>query len=300
MTPEELAEEIEKLITAANTRFAGTINTVQNQLYNKLTAILKDLELDADGYIKQNAANRKILRIAQNAFDEVIGNSNYQSAVESHLKVIPKVDALNTTYFTTIEEAFTSNKNFIRDLQKQVIRDINTYILQDGLTANVKLPLNEILNTNVNTGGSFSGFNEQLRNFIKGNDKVEGRLLRYTKTYVSDTLFNYSRAWMEAVTVDLELEFYLYSGGLTGKGKKGGGSREFCIERAGNYYHRKEIEAMAGLTWQGKNPNTTKSSIFVYLGGYNCRHSVIPVSEKIVPKIVIDRAVEAGYYNKAA
>src|SRR5687768_14762703 len=100
MTPEQLAEEIEKLIVAANVKFAGTINSVQNQLYNKIIGVLKGLELDDQGYIKQSAANRKILREAR-VFDEVIGNSNFQSAVESQLKVIPKIDALNTTYFTT-------------------------------------------------------------------------------------------------------------------------------------------------------------------------------------------------------
>ncbi len=29
--------------------------------------------------------------------------------------------------------------------------------------------------------------------------------------------------------------------------------------------------------------------IFIFLGGYNCRHSLIPVSEKIVPKEDLSR-----------
>jgi hypothetical protein len=300
MTPEELAAEIERLIVANNIRFTQAIGGVQTTLYNKIIRILKDLELDSEGYIKQSSSNRKILREAQNAFDEVINNPTYQNAVNSHLRVIPKLDKLNTEYFKSISDLFTPNKNFIKDLQKQVIRDVNVNLLNEGVIVQVKTPLNQILNQNVNSGGSFSGFQEQIRNFIKGNEKVEGRLLRYTTTYTADTIFNYSRTWQDSVTADLGLEFYLYSGGLTAEGKKSKGSREFCIERTGKYFHRKEIESWASLEWQGKNALTTKSSIFSLAGGHNCKHSMIPVSDLIVPEYVITRAVEAGYYKRAA
>lgn len=300
MTPEELAAEIERLIVANNIKFAATMGKVQASLHNKIIGILKGLELDADGYIKQSSANRKILREAQNAFDDIIQNGPYQNSVETHLKVIPKIDALNSKYFKSISDLFSPNKNFFKDLQKQVIRDVNANLLNEGLIAQVKNPLNSILNQNVNLGGSFSGFQDQLRNFIKGNDLVDGRLLRYTTTYTADTLFNYSRSWQEAVTADLGLEFYLYSGGLTAAGKGSGGSRDFCIDRTGKFFHRREIESWASQSWQGKNPLTTKSSIFTFAGGFNCKHSIIPVSVMVVPKEVIERAVAAGYYKIAA
>jgi len=307
MTPEELAAEIERLIVANNIKFAASMANVQGSLYNQIIGILKGLELDAEGYIKQSAANRVILRESQNTFDEIIGKGPYQAAVESHLRVIPKLDAINSEYFKTVADKFSANRVFVTDLQKQVIKDVSTSLLNDGVIANVKTPLNAILNQNINSGGFFSGFQDQLKTFIKGTDEVDGRLLRYTTTYTADTLFNYSRSWQESVTADLGLEFYLYSGGLTGtdkgksgKGKGSGGSREFCIKRTGNYYHRKEIESWADDEWAGKNSLTTKSSIFTFAGGHNCKHSIIPVSVLIVPKDVIDRAIQAGYYKKAA
>lgn len=300
MTPEELAAAIEEMIVGSAELFSQSIIRAQNRLYNRIIAVLKELELDADGYIKQSAINRRILRDAQDVFDELVRDPVYQGAVNTQMSIIPKIDALNTKYFITVSKIFSPNKNFIKDLQKQVIRDVNSNLLNEGLIVNVKQPLNSVLSQNINSGGSFAGFNEQVGNFINGNDQVEGRLLRYTKTYLADTLFAYARAWQESVTTDLDLEFYLYSGGLTGAGHGSSGSREFCIERATNYYHRKEIESWAELSWKGKNPNTTKSSIFILAGGYNCRHSMIPVSTKIVPIDVIHRATEAGYYEKAA
>lgn len=283
MTPSRLANSIDGLIVTANERYANRISRVQDQLYNAMVGKLKDLELDGDGYIKQSAANRKILRDAQNVFDTTISNSVYEPALADHLKVIPSINELNNDYFETISSAFKPNRVFIQNLQASTIETLNTYILQDGLTAQIKLPLNEILNQNVNSGGSYTGMVKQLETFIKGNNEVEGRLLRYTKTYVSDTLFNYARAYQQAVTSDLGLSWYLYSGGLMDK------SRPFCTERAGKFFHENEIKDWASMEWAGKNPLTTESSIFIYAGGYSCRHSLIPVSEILVPQEDLDR-----------
>lgn len=295
MTPEELADQIASLIAGTEQVFTAAIGKIQASLYRRLSSVLKELSLDSDGYIQQNSGNRTILRQAEGIFDEAIKGPAYQSAVENSLSVIPDVDSLNQSYFETISNAFKPNRVFIKSLQQQVVRDINTYLLQDGLQANIKLPLNQILNQNINSGGSFSGMLDQLKRFTVG-EQNEGRLMRYARTYLSDTLFNYSRAYQQAVTADLGLEFYLYMGGLTKAGKHSEGSREFCIERAGNYYHKKEIEAWATLSWKGKNPDTTQSSIFVYAGGYNCRHTIIPVHVSIVPKNVVERAISEGFY----
>jgi hypothetical protein len=283
MTPKRLADSIEGLIVTANEKYASRISRVQNQLYDAMVGKLKDLEIDSEGYIKQNANNRKILREAQNTFDTTISKSIYESALNDHLKVIPTINQLNNDYFDTISSAFKPNRVFIQQLQASTIETLNTYILQDELTAQIKLPLNEILNQNINSGGSYSGMVKQLETFIKGNNEVEGRLLRYTKVYVSDTLFNYSRAYQQAVTADLGLSWYLYSGGLMDK------SRPFCTARAGKFFHESEVKDWASLEWQGKNQLTTESSIFVYAGGHNCRHQITPVSEIIVPQEDLDR-----------
>lgn len=283
MQPRDLADKIEGLIVAANEQYAKAIVGVEAKLYDDLVTILRFVDLDSEGYIKQNAGNRQILRSAQKQFDTTINYSTYQAAVERHLSVISKIDALNESYFESISSAFKPNRVFIKSLQTNAIETANQYLLQDGLAAQVKLPLNEILSQNFNTGGSYSGMLNQLRTFIRGNEKLDGRLTSYSRGILSDALFQYSRGYQQAVTADLKLEWYFYSGGLIDK------SRPFCIERAEKYWHQKEIESWAGLSWAGKNPLTTKSSIFILAGGYSCRHSLIPVHESIVPKEAKDR-----------
>lgn len=288
MTPKTLADRIESAIITANDRFASQIIGVQEQLYDDLVRILKDLELDPEGYIRQSADNRKILKEAQKSFDKIIDQSGYSNAIEDHLKAIPKIDSLNQQYFKSIAEGFSLNKNFIKSLQTQSIQTVNSYLLQDGLAAQVKIPLNEILNQNVNAGGQYSGMLKQLQTFINGNSGLDGRLLSYSRNFLKDSLFQYSRSFQQSVTADLKLEFYLYSGFLIDR------SREFCIERAGKYYHQKEIEGWASLSWKGKSNLTTESSIFILAGGYACNHSIVPVHRSSVPREVIQRNIDNG------
>lgn len=283
MTPQQLAQAIETLILAADNRYAAAIGRVQKDLYNQLVAILKDLELDAEGYIKQSASNRKVLTTADKKINEVFSSSLYSGSVSNYVAIVPKVDLLNVKYFTAIDEAFKPNRLFLKNLQTDTIASIEKFVLQDGLQSQVINPLSQILNQNVNSGGQFAGFLQQIRSYILGDDKVEGRAMSYTRTYLRDTLFTYSRTFQQSITNDLGLEFYLYSGGLIDK------SRSFCQERAGNFYSHKEIEAMASLEWQGKKSGTTESSIFLFAGGWNCAHQIIPVHKLIVPQEVIDR-----------
>jgi hypothetical protein len=299
MTPDELARELTLLISGIEESFTVSIGRVQETLYRRLSSVLKNLEIDSEGYILQSGSNRTILREAENIFDEVIKSGPYQKAVSDSLSIVPQIDALNQSYFATVSDSFKLNRAYLKSLQQSVISDLNQYLLQDGLTASVKIPLNQILRQNVNSGGSFSGMLNQLRKFSTGQEN-EGKLLRYSRGILTDTLFNYARAYQESVTRDLNLDWYLYSGGATGKGKGSGGSREFCLDRMGRYYHRKEIESWASLEWSGKNKDTTKSSIFIYAGGHNCKHSLIPVHLSIVPKEDQERAEQLGFVKLVA
>lgn len=283
MEPEDLARAIEEFIAAADKRYVAALGRVQSDLYNQLTTIITQLELDADGYIKQSATNRKVLQTADRKIQEVFNSSLYTTSVSNYVSVIMRLDAQNEKYFTTIDSAFKPNKLFLRNLQADTIATIEKYILQDGLQSQVINPLSQILNQNVNSGGQFAGFLDQIRNYILGNDQVEGRAMHYTRTYLRDSLFTYSRTYQQAITNDLGLNYYLYSGGVMDK------SRPFCEERAGKYFSHKEVEQMASLDWAGKKQGTTESSIFLFAGGWNCGHQLIPVAEIIVPKEVIDR-----------
>jgi hypothetical protein len=288
MNPDELATNIDTIVGAADARYTNAIARVQKDLYNQLSVILKDLELDPDGYIKQNSANRKVMSKAEAKIQEVFSSSLYTAAVSNYVSTVPKVDVQNVKYFKSIDTTFSPKRQFLTNLQNETIATVERYVLRDGLQSQVVQPLIQILNQNINSGGQFSGFLQQVRDYVVGNDQVEGRALSYSRTYLRDSLFTYARTYQQSVTNDLGLQWYLYSGGLMDK------SREFCVHRSGNYYHHQEVESWASESWQGKKQGTTESSIFLFAGGWNCSHEIITVSSLIVPPSDLERIKKAG------
>lgn len=287
MKPESVASKIEEVILKEVGLFGQEVILVQKRLYNDFLSLVNQLELDSGGYIKQTAANRAILNRAEVTFNNSISTSGYQDAINRALGTINKLDAVNIAYFESIDSAFKLNRQFLTSLQNSTISTLENLILNDGLNSQIRTPLLQILNQNVNSGGSYAGMVKQVQDYIVGGEN-EGKLLRYSKQIVHDTLFQYSRSYQASVTSDLGLVWYMYEGGLMDK------SRPFCIERAGRFFHQKEIESWASLEWQGKMPDTTESSIFIYVAGWNCRHSLISVHQSIVPKEDIERFEESG------
>ena len=87
----------------------------------------------------------------------------------------------------------------------------------------------------------------------------------------------------------MKVEWFLYTG------PKVKDSREFCLERKGNFYTLKEIQSWADQTWAGKNKQTNRSNIIVLLGGYGCIDQAIPVPQEFVPEADVERARSLGF-----
>jgi hypothetical protein len=89
-------------------------------------------------------------------------------------------------------------------------------------------------------------------------------------------------------------------------------TRCLCLNLNGQYLHKGEIEQIglgnlavieglascrSGALWQGAMSNTNDKTIFTVAGGYNCQHSILPVSTFGVPKEVGLRAYQSGYFK---
>jgi hypothetical protein len=283
LTPDQLSAKVDTIVTAFENSFGKQVNTTQKALFDNMQNLLNKLDLNADGTIIQNQANRKILARADEAYSAAFNQSGYYSALDQSPNTIASLTGANSEYFSAIVEGFTPNAQYIKNLQTQTIQQLEGLLANEGLEVQMQKPILDILSQNINSGASLSDVTAQLREFILGSDKLEPTLARYSKQIASDTFFNFNRAMQEAISQNAGLEYYIYSGGVIAD------SRDFCIARHGKYFHKKEVEKWAKLTWQGKRKGTTESTIFVYAGGYACRHQLIAVSEAIVPKSVIER-----------
>jgi len=145
MSPKDFANGLEDIILSANGEFLASLLDIQDTIYSKVLGKLKNLEIDSAGNIIQNATNRAIAREAGNAFSEAIKNSGYLSDVGTYISVIPKIDLLAENYFSSIDDAFKPNRQFMASLQKQVIGSLENQLFNAGLESQIKQPLMDLL-----------------------------------------------------------------------------------------------------------------------------------------------------------
>jgi hypothetical protein len=163
---------------------------------------------------------------------------------------------------------------------------------------NILDPIKSILNQNITTGGSYADFNEQLRDWIIGNDKAEGNILKYTKQITTDALHQYNAQYHEIIAQDLQFNWGQYVGSLITT------SREFCVYLTKKrWVHKSELPVIIEGNIDGHNcklskvtglpygmiPGTNSDNFKVRRGGYSCRHSFFWVPDSSVPAQVLLR-----------
>lgn len=291
MTPEELAAELEAIVAEAQLRLGIQLGSTNKAMFNQIQALLGKLDISDDGLIRQTQANRKLLLKVDKYINSALNSSGYYSSLDTFAGHITEITNTSGKYFRTLSEGFNANTRYIKSLQRNAIAEIEGYLANDGLHSVLRRPMVSILNQNINTGAAISDLTKQMREFILGSEKLQPTLTRYANTITRSTLFDYSSSLQESVSQDLGLQFYIYSGGARKD------SRDFCVARTGQFFHKREVEKWAKLNWSGKRQGTNSSNIFIYRGGWNCEHQLIAVSELIVPEEVIERAKKAGYYQ---
>ncbi len=277
MTPRDLSTKVDTIISRFEESFGKQVNTTQKALFDQMQILLNKLDLNTDGTIIQNQSNRKILAKADEYYNAAFNQSGYYEALNKSPNTIASLTGANSQYFTEVVDGFTPNAQYIKNLQNQTVAQMESLLANEGLEVQMKKPILDILNQNINSGASLSDVTAQLREFILGSDKLEPTLARYSKQIANDTLFNYSRSMQEAISEQAELKWYVYSGGIIED------SRSFCVSKSGKYYPKEEVEKWAKQNWEGKRKGTTSSTIFIYAGGYFCKHQLIAVSEAVVP-----------------
>lgn len=101
-------------------------------------------------------------------------------------------------------------------------------------------------------------------------------LVSNIETEINTGLSAFNRSVTLKKADDVGIELFVYAGRLIKT------SRDFCIARAGKVFTRAQIKR-----WD----NGQGLPADIYLGGYNCRHQLIPISQR--------KAKELGYDGKS-
>lgn len=282
-------DDINEAIDKAIIDFHGALPLAQKRLIAELKRALKDLKLTSLGMVSNTAQNIMLVRKITDQLKGGLVTKEYIKALDNYLAAFNPVRQLNNKYFDVLNVNFVPNKARYTLISEQIIESTKETLDRGGVWGVVMKDINDLLRVNVGSGASYDEFIQTLTTQIGGTPQTLGYVEKYAKQIVTDSIMQYNRQMQSTISTDLGLEWYYYQGSLIKD------SRPFCKERAGKYYHQKEVESWANKSWQGKFSGTDETTIFTYAGGYNCRHSIIPVSRAIVPKSDIERARAMGF-----
>ena len=297
---DELVARKVKLLETVPESIVTAAEKAQRDAWRKLGPLLAEMDVDATGNIRQTEDNIRRIGLITEELNKVLAGGEYKDAVQSFLASIDEGVQLTDEIAKKINSSFEPD-----NVQRQLLaiskqNAINAFF-GSGLKENVTQPFLEQLTANVAARAPLREAVKALQGVIEGTETTDGRLLANVRTTANTAQAIADRSYAAAVNEELGIEYFQYLGGEIPT------TRPFCEHREGAIFHRKEIEAWgsgensAGIndisngTWDGRIDGTDSRSIFTFVGGWNCRHFLVPVIKQKVPPSVQARAKSEGY-----
>ena len=287
---ESIADQLEKAVAKA-----------QEDLIPVLVKSLQQLDYSGGKIVTSSSNLLKSSQIIE-SLRVSLEEGQYIEALREYSKAFPEQAALISSYYAqTFSERFAQRQIFdvvMDEARRNSLRALTGSAIEEFF----EQPLREQLQKSITTGATFEQIAEQMTTLIQGNEERQGKLLRHVQQMGRDNFSNFSRSYSDVINNDIGIEWYSYDGGAVRD------SRDFCLERIGKVWHRKEVEMWGngmksqganlkypeGGTWQGRAQGTTGSTIFSLLGGYNCIHYLAGTPESLVPSSAFDRVRAQG------
>ena len=262
-------------LEAINDKTIAYLTQLSKSQESKAVDILIDrfnlFELSKEGTIVTNAKNISHIQTLIEDYRNYIFTNEFTKKIQKQLyKHYADVSKITNKYYNLSEQEF-GNKALLKELQANAI--IST--INDLQTAGIDATrLNKAFQAIVTDNLTLKQASDVFRK------SVPKQLDRYTNEIVTDNLYQYERNVTKILTNDLQLKHYFYSGTLRET------SRPFCKNRAGRVFTEAEVRSWGNMgEWEGKIPGTNSKTIFTYLGGYNCRHRLIPITQERFDKL---------------
>ena len=284
---DKLVSEYIELIDGSPDKLADATIKAERQVWEAIQGELNNLDVK-DGKIQ---ATRKNVRLVSNILESLrtaINKSNYIQAVALFIQDFDKGALLNDALSQQIKKSFTPSQVQL-DLLNESKRQAIKVLVGNGVIDRASQPFAQVLTSAIASRASLSDTIKALRTTVQGDGQTDGRLLANVKTTASTALSVADATYAKQTADAINAQWFRYVG------KPIKTTRDFCRKRAGNFYHRKEIESWGSENWNGRIDGTNSDTIFNYRGGWNCRHLIIAVSEAIVPDEVKERARIEGY-----
>ena len=271
-TPEQLIKQIQELQLAIESRMDEALPRVFSKLSDQVIDLASDLSLDPKDRAK---SIKELIKLKKDIANTIVTNAPYQLQVAEVIKGFEMLAELSNEYITIAIGDFKPKKELYKAILKANIATTKDALLGGGISENFGTAIQEVLKDNISGIGTRSELNKTLRKFIEGGPSEAPFLNRYIKQVTNDSVMTFNAEYIQTIAEDLDVEYYLYQGTVIAD------SRPFCVSRAGRYFTTEQVKDWGDLgKWDGKNTNTNRNTIFIYRGGYNCRHQLWPVSKE--------------------
>ena len=266
MTEQKLIDKLERI----NSKTIATIERIakkqENIAVENLIQSLNRLQLNPSGTISSTSGNIESISGLIESYRASIFSPQFVASISAPLYAhYVEVAKLQEQYFLLAEQTF-GNTALVRSLQTNALTQTITGLQYAGINTT---GLNRVLSTIIADNLTIP----QAGVLIKAN--VPEELTRYANEIVTDSLYQYERNVTKVLTNDLQLEHYYYSGTTRET------TRPFCRTRAGRVFTETEVRSWGKMgDWAGKIKGTNEKTIFTFLGGYNCRHRLLPITEE--------------------
>ena len=294
----ELLNQKQKRLDDVPAQLIDSVGRAERQILYAVRLLLESFERNEEGHILTSSANIEKINILKSQLQQILGQTEYLQAIKQFaLEFDAHADLNQELYAASVDYSESAIATaMVNNSKKRAIQLLTGGALDSAFYD----PVVSTINNAVSTNAGFTETVEALQITITGSPTVDGRLSRYVKQIASDSFALSDRVYNNQVSEELNLEFYRYVGGLIED------TRDFCKVRNGKYFHKKEVESWAlgggsdagnpypNGQWQGQYQGTNSASIFNLCGGYNCKHTLMPVSIAAVPKDVLQRNITSG------
>lgn len=268
----ELIKQIQELQLAIENRMGKALPQVFAKLSDQVIDLASNLSLDAKDRAK---TIKELIRLKKEIADTIINNTTYQAQVAEVISGYKMLADLSNEFITLSIGEFKPKTELYKAILEANIATTKDALLGAGIRENFGTAIQEVLKDNIAGIGTRTELNKTLRKFIEGTPEEAPFLNRYIKQTTNDSVMTFNSEYIQTISEDLGVEYYLYAGTLIAD------SRPFCEARAGRYFTKEEVQKWASLKgWDGRMKGTNSTTIFTYRGGYNCRHQLWPVSKE--------------------
>ena len=285
-------DKVTELKDQASAKFDKAVTASEKKIFDEAVTLISELEKTTDGKIKPSVANLKRLAQIRTKLAKVANNKDYLQAVKELAGEFDRIYQAQAQYFASLTMEMHHESKYATMKQLAVENTVGG-LAGAGLQSNVTDKLNDMLLRAVTSGAKYADLVEEMRTYLRGDGEHPGALTRYASTYTVTALGQYAGQNNKLLTDDLGCEWFEYTGSEIET------TREFCEHLCKKrWIHKSEIPEILKGHIEGHNckiyaktklpygliEGTNAENFQVNVGGWNCRHQLVPVAKEMVPQ----------------